>query len=296
MRVSDQQMFSVLLGNLRRGRERVFFAQQQISSGRRVAQPSDDPAAYGQIVADEAQFAATDQRIRNIQFGRARVNAADGALDQVTTLLSRIKELAVGARSGVRSAADRATIAQEVRQLHRQLLRLANSEMGGQALFAGTKSGQAPFVLGTGDAVSYQGNSETQSIEVGPDQTVQITLPGDQVFTGPTTNMFSTIADLLGALEGNNEAGIERGIGDMDLALTQVTNARGQIGALGNRLENTGSALEQLKEIVSAVLSQNRDADLAKAASDLTLQQLALQAAAQVANRVFDSSLLRFLK
>jgi flagellar hook-associated protein 3 FlgL len=295
VRIAESQIVGTLLAQLQRSRERTFVAQQQIASGKRVVHPADDPTAYGQIVVDEAQLAATDQWIRNIQFGSARITAADGVLDQVTTVLSRIKELAVGARSGTRTAADRATIAQEVRQLHRHLLQLANSEFGGQRLFAGTKTNQAPFVLGAGDTVLYQGNSETQSIEVGPNQTIPVTLPGNQVFAGPTTNVFERVAALIASLESNNESGIEQGIGDLDKALEQVTNARGQLGALGNRLEGAKGGLEQLKEIVTAVLSRNRDADLAQAASDLALHELALQAAAQIARRIFDSSLLRFL-
>jgi flagellar hook-associated protein 3 FlgL len=281
---------------MQRSRERAFVAQQQITSGKRVERPSDDPTAYGQMVRDEAKLAAIEQALRNVQVGMSRIQAADSLLDQVTMVLSRIKELAVGASSGTMTAANRATIAQEVRQLHRHLVQLANSEFGGYRLFAGTRTDQAPFVLGPNEAVSYQGNSETLAIAVGPNQTIPVLLPGNHVFTGPTTNVFDTVANLLAALESNNQAGIEQSLTNLDQALDQVTRARGQLGALGNRLETTTAELEQRKAIVTVALSQMQDADLVQAASDLARHELALQAAAQIAARLFDTSLVRFLR
>lgn len=296
MRVADQQIFGLLLGNLQRAREKLLIAQEQVSSQKRVTKPSDDPATFGQIVLDKAGLTKVAQHIRNVQFGSMRLNAVDGALSQVHPLLSRIKELAVGARSDTNTAADRSRIAQEVRQLHRQLLQLANTEINGQSLFSGTRTDVPPFVLGLGDNVVYQGNNETQSITVDENQTVQVTVPGSQVFTGPTTNLFDTIRDLLSALESNNSAGIETGIGDMDRAIAQIAEAQGQIGALANRLDSTKMMLEQVTELLTRSLSQHEDADLAKAASDLVRQELAIQATTEAASRLFGNLLLHFLK
>ena len=91
-------------------------------------------------------------------------------MGQVDTILSRIKELAVGARSDTNTANDRNVIAKEVRSLHRELLQLSNTEINGQRIFAGTKTDTDPFVLGSDDTVTYAGNSETQSIAVGNNQ------------------------------------------------------------------------------------------------------------------------------
>lgn len=296
MRVTDQQIFGLVLGNMQRTRERLLIAQERISSQKRVTKPSDDPAAFGQMVLGKAGLAEAEQYLRNIQFASARLDAADGALVQVSTLLGRIKELAVGARSETKTAGDRSHIAQEVRQLHRQLLQLANSEINGQALFAGTKTDLSPFVLGVGDDVTYQGNNETQSIQVGTNETTQVTVPGDEIFTGPTINVFDAIRDLLSALENNDSAGIEAGIGAMDDALTQVADAQGRIGAMANRVESTSMMLGQVRDVLTTVISQQEDMDLAKAVSDLARQQVAIQATAEAASRLFESSLLPFLK
>ena len=192
MRVSDHQLFGSTAGSLERIKERIVRVHEQIASQQRIAKSSDDPSIFGQVILEKSALADNDQWIRNIQFGTARVTVADKALGEAQNLISRVRELAVQARSDTTSAQGRVTIAQEVRQLHRQLIQIANTEISGQPVFAGTKTDASPFVLGVGDAVSYQGNSESQSVAVGPNQTTQIVLPGDQVFTGGAANIFDT--------------------------------------------------------------------------------------------------------
>jgi flagellar hook-associated protein 3 FlgL len=234
--------------------------------------------------------------MRNIQFGTARVAVADQTLGETQNLIGRVRELAVQAGSDTTSAQGRVTIAQEVRQLHRQLIQLANTEVAGQPVFAGTKTNAPPFVLGTGDTVSYQGNSESQSIAVGPNQTTQIVLPGDQVFTGGTTNIFDDLSNLLTALESNNKAGIEVGIGSLDQATAQISLAQGQIGAIANRLDTAQGTSQVVSEALQHVLSDQTSTDLATALTELQLQETAYQATSQTFTRLFDSSLLKFLR
>ena len=296
MRVSDQQLFGSTTGNLQRTKERIVRAQEQIASQLRVAKPSDDPNIFGQVILDKSALADNDQWIRNIQFGTARVAVGDQTLGQTQSLISRVRELAVQARSDTTSAQGRVTIAQEVRQLHRQLIQLANTEVAGQPVFAGTKTDAPPFVLGVGDTVSYQGNSESQSIGVGPNQTTQIVLPGDQVFTGPTTNIFDGLSNLLVALESNNGAGIEVGIGSLDQAIDQISLAQGQIGAIANRLDTAHGTSLVVSGAIQQALSDQTDTDLATALTELQLQQTAYQATSQTFIRLFDSSLLNFLR
>ena len=296
MRVSDQQFYGSTAGSLQRIKEHIVRVHEQIASQQRIAKPSDDPSIFGQVILEKSALADNDQWIRNIQFGTARVAVADQTLGETQNLISRIRELAVQARSDTTSAQGRATIAQEVRQLHRQLIQLANAEVSGQPVFAGTKTDASPFVLGAGDAVSYQGNSESQSIAVGPNQTTQIVLPGNQVFTGPTTNIFDDLSNLLVALETNNGAGIEVGIGNLDQAIGQISLTQGQIGAIANRLDTAHGTSLVVSAAIQQTPSDQTDTDLATALTELQLQETAYQATSQTFTRLFDSSLLKFLR
>jgi len=296
MRVADQQIYGTLLGNLQRSRSQILIAQDQISSQRKVSNPSDDPSAFGQIVLDKSALSQTAQWTRNIDFGTARVDAADQALGQVQNLITRVRELTIEASSDTTSADGRRTIAKEVRQLQRQLVQLGNTEVAGQAIFAGTKTDISPFVITSGDTVTYQGNSETQSIAVSENQTVQILVPGSSMFTGSSTNIFDSLRDLLTALEGNDRNGIQAGLGNLDLATAQISDAQGTVGALANRLHVTHDALDTATLTISKAISDNQDADLAKAIAQLSLQQVSVQAASQAFARIFDTSLLNYLR
>lgn len=296
MRVADQQIYGTLLGNLQRARVQALTAQEQISSQRKVSVPSDDPSAFGQIVLDKSALSQTRQWIRNIDFGTSRVDAADEALSQVQNLITRVRELTIQASSDTTSAGGRETIAQEVRQLHRQLVQLGNTEVAGQAVFAGTKTDVSPFTITSGDTVAYQGNSETQSIAVSENQTVQILVPGSSIFTGSSSNIFDSLRDLLTALEGNDRNGIQAGLGDLDLATAQISDAQGTVGALANRLQITHEALDTATLTISKSISVNQDADLATAITQLRLQEVAVDAASQAFTRIFDTSLLNYLR
>jgi flagellar hook-associated protein 3 FlgL len=296
MRVADQQIYGTLLGNLQRARVQILTAQEQISSQRKVSNPSDDPSAFGQIVLDKSALSQTTQWIRNIDFGTSRVDAADQALSQTQNLITRVRELTIQASSDTTSAEGRETIAKEVRQLQRQLVQLGNTEVAGQAVFAGTKTDVSPFVITSGDTVAYQGNGETQSIAVSENQTVQILVPGSSIFTGSSSNIFDSLRDLLTALEGNDRNGIQAGLGNLDLATAQISDAQGTIGALANRLQVTHDALDTATLTISKSLSVNQDADLATAITQLRLQEVAVDAASQAFTRIFDTSLLKYLR
>ena len=296
MRVADQQMYGTLLGNLQRSRLQMLTSQEQISSQKRVTNPADDPSAFGQIVLDKSALSQTTQWVRNINFGTSRVNAADQALGQVQNLITRVRELTIQASSDTTSAEGRQSIAKEVRQLQRQLVQLGNTEVAGQAIFGGTKTDVQPFTITSGDTVAYQGNSETQSIAVGENQTVQILVPGSSIFTGSTTNMFDSLRDLLTALESNNRSGIQAGLGNLDLATAQISDVQGTVGALANRLQVTHDALDTATLTITKSISDNQDADLATAITQLRLQEVAVQAASETFTKIFDSSLINYLR
>ena len=123
MRVADQQIYGTLLGNLQRSRLQILTAQQQISSQKKVETPADDPAAFGQIVLGKSALAQNKQWTRNIDFGVARVNAADHALEQSQHLITRVRELTIQAASDTTSADGRDTITAVAVDIRRSGLR-----------------------------------------------------------------------------------------------------------------------------------------------------------------------------
>lgn len=140
MRVTEQQTFGVLANELQRSRARLLELQQQVSTGKAISRPSDDPSAYNHIALDKASIAAIDQRMRNITFGQTRLDLSDKVLSSSTDVLSRIRELAVQFGNDTNGPAERAIGAREIRQLLAQVQLFANTELNGQAIFTGTST------------------------------------------------------------------------------------------------------------------------------------------------------------
>jgi flagellar hook-associated protein 3 FlgL len=120
MRVTELQTFGVLTNNLARARARALEFQQQVSTGKLVRQPSDDPSAFNHIALDKASLAVIEQRERNIAFGQTRLDFSDKAFSQAMTSLSRVQQLAVQFRNDTNGAVERTIGAKEVRQLFGQ--------------------------------------------------------------------------------------------------------------------------------------------------------------------------------
>jgi flagellin-like hook-associated protein FlgL len=140
MRVTEQQTFGVLVNNLERSRARSLELQQQLSTGKKVRMPSDDPSAFNRISLDKASVASIDQRLRNISFGRTRLDLSDKLLSSTTDTLSRVQELAVQFGSDTNGPAERVIGSSEVRQLYSLVQQYANAELNGQAVFTGTST------------------------------------------------------------------------------------------------------------------------------------------------------------
>ncbi|ALA58592.1 flagellin [Nitrospira moscoviensis] len=167
MRVTELQTFGVLANNLARARARALEFQQQVSTGKLVRQPSDDPSAFSHIALDKASLASIEQRQRNIVFGQTRLDLSDKMLSQATASLSRVQQLAVQFRSDTNGAAERTIGAKEVRQLFAQLQQSANTELNGQPIFTGTSThGRATGLAITAPVTLTNGATDTLIVNV----------------------------------------------------------------------------------------------------------------------------------
>jgi len=167
MRVSEFQIYNVFLSNLQRARDRMLNIQEQVSSNKKVLRPSDDPTSFNQNVSDRASLAVVEQRLRNISFGKGRLESSGQALTSANTILVRLKELSVQLRDDTNGASERATAAREVRQLLLELQQLGNTRVDGQAIFTGTSThGRATGVAISPPVTITNGSTDTLTVTV----------------------------------------------------------------------------------------------------------------------------------
>ncbi len=167
MRVTELQTFGVLANNLARARARALEFQQQVSTGKLVRQPSDDPSAFNHIALDKTSLAAIEQWRRNIVFGRTRLDLSDTVLSRTSETLARVQQLAVQFRNDTNGPAERAVGAREVRQLFAQLQQYANTDLNGQPIFTGTSThGRTTGLAITSPVTLTDGTNDTLVITV----------------------------------------------------------------------------------------------------------------------------------
>lgn len=207
IRVTSQIMQRTAISRIFKITEQLFRAQVEISSGKRIQRPSDDPSGMRDSLVIRTSLSQASQFIRNINNNGLFMQSADSALDTLGQSLTRARELALGALNGTATAETRGFAAIEVEQLVQQALEAANTRVKNHFIFSGTAVRERPFEEGPSAAV-YHGNTENFRIEIDSDTRLAIGLPGSDVL-GVDLNPALDAATLLDDLNGG--AGVSAG-------------------------------------------------------------------------------------
>lgn len=196
MRVADSTGFGNILFYLQRGQVRQAQLQQQLSSGQRIAAPSDDPIGFGKAVAYQTLLATIDQRQRGASFATSELTQADSSLQTASgTILARANELGGAMINSSNGADERKVAAQEIKGLIQQMLEVANQKVGDHSIFTGsTTRGR---VIGTTVAPPSAGAPVT--ITAGSNDTITVKVDGVTSGTVTLTAGNYTSGDALAA-------------------------------------------------------------------------------------------------
>lgn len=182
MRISTFWMQQSAVNAMLDQQAQVSHTQLEVSTGRRILSPSDDPAGASRALGLTHADAANSQYSRNIDSANARLGNEDQTLSSVSDLLDRVRTLALEGQNGTLDAGDRKNIATEIRQRLSQLVALANSkDANGEYIFAGNATRTQPFVQ-NGGSVAYTGDQGQRAIAIAPGQTIATGDPGSDVF------------------------------------------------------------------------------------------------------------------
>ncbi len=173
MRVATLQQYNIGLSGILDNQGAVNKTQQQVSTGRRVLTPADDPIAATKILQLQQDLALNDQFNRNMTAADNRLKLEEATLSSITDKLTRIKELTVQAGGGTLTITDRQAIAAEIFQLQEGLADLFNTkDAGGEYIFAGFKGAQEPFVKAANGRYEYKGDEGQRYLAIGSTTTV----------------------------------------------------------------------------------------------------------------------------
>lgn len=318
MRISNNMMVNQSLRDLNANLVRMDKNQRDISTGKRIHRPSDDPTSMARAMVLRNSLAQNEQYNKNAAVAESQLKMTDTTLGQVGDALQRLRQLAVQGASGNLQQQDRLAIRNEVMQIRDEIKALGNTQLNGRYIFGGIKTDQVVYPedvtgLPAGNGVTFGPNDNGALIvEVAPNITIQYNTTAPRVLgdtTPPSTNnVFQVIDDFAGYLDGtlapppglasgtSNRAISEISLRDINTWLNNVNQTRTEVGGKLNRLELAKSRMQEANISMNELLVETEDTDIAEASLKLNSYEATYRAALAVSARSIPMSLVDFLR
>lgn len=297
MRITSTQIGRTLVHNLERAARRMQVAQDQLATLRRLQTPRDDPGGTAAALQLRRVLAEGQRHATNTDDGLAWLQATDSALEQLTAILNRAREIAVSGANTAHPQQSLDAFAAEVDQLLASAVGVANSTHDGRYLFGGFKTAAQPFTQ-VGPTVTYNGDANAIEREIGPNERVAVNVPGTALLPpAPAPNLFGTLAALANDLRTGAQATIgSTRIGELDGHIDGVLGLRADVGAKVGRFERNAALMRDGEVAAKNLLSRIEDADVAKVIVDLKLAEAAHSSALAAGARMVPLTLVDFLR
>ncbi|MDM5075592.1 MULTISPECIES: flagellin A [Aeromonas] len=263
----------------------------RLASGLRINSAKDDAAGLQISNRLTSQINGLDQGNRNANDGISVAQTAEGAMDEVTSMLQRMRTLAQQSANGSNSKDDRDALQAEYKQLSTEINRVANdTTFGGQKLLAGDYKGTFQVGADAGQTISFKMTtaftmSGIASVTKGSATVTAVVASTDTtgadawvVAAATTAVTWSTISDISGSSDSNAQLAFA----NLDKMIQVVDSKRAELGAVQNRFDSTIRNQANISENVSAARSRIRDADFATETANMTKQNILQQAASSI--------------
>jgi flagellar hook-associated protein 3 FlgL len=275
-------------------------AQQQITSGLRIATVSDAPGDVSQLLQTEATLSTAQQIDKNLVNVSTQVNTSETALESAVSLVEQAQTLGSQAASGLNSTTTQQTLANQLGAILQQLGAIANTQVGGRYVFAGDSDQTQPYTIDLTQAnpvSAYAGSPSTRQVQSADGSLFPVALTAQDIFDSPdpTTSVFQSISSLYTAVVNNNQTGISSAlanVGTSDTFLNQQLAFYGNVQDQVTSATNFGANYEtQLTTQIGGI----QDADLTQAITEFTQANTDLQAALAAEAKVPQQSLFSYL-
>ncbi|MCT6590220.1 flagellar hook-associated protein FlgL [Pantoea dispersa] len=303
MRLSTNMIFDQQVRGVTDAQSSWLKAGEQLSTGRRVTNPSDDPIAASRAVVLSQTQARDSQFALARSFANQGLSLEESTLSDVTTAIQSAQSTLISAGNGSLSDDDRASYATQLEGIRSQLLNLANSKDGnGRYLFAGYESDKPPFTEDASGKIIYSGGSDAITQKVDSERTMTVGHTGNSIFDQLTsnakpepdgspsqTNLFDMLDDAIAALKvPQNDAddatkqtfsaAMDKANRGFSNSLNNVLAVRSEIGTQLDELDTLDAKGDDRKVTLKDQMSTLVNVDYTEAISTYTMQQQLLQA------------------
>lgn len=298
VRVTQNMLNSNMLRNLNKSMNNMDKLQHQLSSGRKVEKPSDDPVVAARGMFYRSSLMENDQYKRNVDEAQSWMDMTDTTMDEMGNIMKRVKELLIYSGDGAVSPDDLRTMGSEIAELKNHMGTLANQQINGKYIFAGTDTNKAPYNPaangGKGDFEST--NNSPINLEVSQNVFVTSNINAQNIFNFPdaANNMFKLLNNIIDELGAGRSA--TQFQADMDRQFDNLLAERATQGASINRVELIAERLNTQEVSITGLMSKNEDANMAKVMTDLKTQESVHSAALGAGARIIQPTLLDFLR
>lgn len=303
MRVTANMSAENSLYNIQQGRVRLDKLQELISSGQNVNRPSDDPITSRTLLEISDKLKAIDQHSSNIDKATTWITFTSTALEGMTDIVNLAKKVAGTINTGSSDPNLRQSAHDQLVDLKKQLVDMANTQYGDQYIFAGANNAVAPFNYINN---ANNGDDTQLSIEIGQNSTQGMNVTGGRLLLGTGSNPSYGSTDILAAFDNmilavgdkttaSNVAGISAAALEIEAGAKQLNIATSDILSRTTRLENMGKLNDNTKNTFLSIATGIQEVDYAKLGVEQTQQQLAFNASLSATAKLTQLSLLDYM-
>jgi len=301
-RITNQMTSQMTLAGIESALDRLDTTQQQLSTGKSINQPSDNPSGTALALQLNTDLSNLTSYSNNVTDGTGWATAQSSALTDITNCVQRIQELTVEAANGTQTTADMQASAQEVNQLIDQIKQDANTQYNGQYVFSGSATSTEPYLSGSND--SYAGNTGQVTRTIGPNTSLTVNsnlsgvLGSGQTVSGQSAGdglLLNTLRNISDDMQSGNSSALNSDLSALKTNQNSLNGLAANVGAVQDRLQMASSRIQTLQTSDTQVLSNTQDADMATTEINFSTQQAALTAALQAGAHIVQQSLMNFL-
>jgi flagellar hook-associated protein 3 FlgL len=302
VRITPAMVTSTTLANLNSSLASLQRSSDELSSGKTILEPSDNPFGASQVIDLQSQLEGLSSYEGEAQNGIAWENTASNAMRSISQSVQRVRELLVQGANGTYNQEDLDTMANQVEQLAEGIKQDANTQYAGQYIFSGTETTTAPYEQGKND--EYKGNEGTISRGVGPGASVTISTNISTLLGNGEAAEDGKLLDTLRTIAKNMRSGTpeeREALGSTDLQkidgnIETLTQLQGTAGSATDQLQTALTRNEDLQTSVAEALSNIDDTNVAAVSISYANEQAAYEAALRAGANIVQESLLNFLQ
>ncbi len=317
MRITNNMIIANMVRNISNNQARENKYQTQLSTGKKISVPSDDPVVAARALKLRTDVSKIEQYKKNISDAQSWLSATDEALASIGKVLQTAREKMVQAANGTNTVEETQAIGDEIKQLRTQVIHLSNSTYSGRYIFSGFKTDQKVMIDDETNpdfgkfAIDVDTDTRKEKIlyEVGVGDNININVTGGDIFnsndivaankglavTGETSSMVKMFDDVIAHMEDGNHEQISQSLATMDVEIQNVLRVRADIGARQNRMDLTEDRIENDLVNFTESMSLNEDIDVAETIMNLKNEENVYQASLAAGARVIQQSLVDFL-